>query len=183
MNDTAGSLDPSNPTPIQAETELFQRDVSAWVNVVDCSRQSLTVTDLIDLSSIAEQCVKELRLVSDELKAEIASRMESRSMKETTIQMPDGSNVILTKDVRVSRTKVQSAELLKAVEQIAASQQHRLDTTTGELKDDAESRIDLVKRAFRFEPRWSIIKELGIQDDEFCQKAYKATVTIDKEKK
>jgi hypothetical protein len=168
---------------IVSESSLFQRDVSAWVDTIDKDRGSLTAGELVDLINVAEGCVKQLRLVADLLRSDLASRMESRGEKETQVVLADGSELGVERETRITRTKVQTVDLIKAVEEKLADPYRRLDQETGEVTPEHEAILVGLKEAFRFEPRWATIKELGLNDDEFCEKSYKSTVSFGRGKK
>lgn len=164
----------------QEETRLFVNDVRAFVDLMDSSLQGLSVEECLTISDSVEQAIKELRLVNDELKAKVAKTMEARNEKEATIAMPDGSSVLVSRDWRISRTKVKTDELVEEVVRRATDMERRLDKDTGELVDEKTAELDAYRQAFRFEPRWSVIKELGINDDEYCEKKFQSTIKVTK---
>ena len=74
------------------------------------------------------------------------------------------------------RTSVQRDELYKAVKSTARV----VDTETGEVKDNLQGLISTIERTFRLEPRWTEIKELGINPDEFCSTKLEPKITTTK---
>lgn len=70
------------------------------------------------------------------------------------------------------RTGVDRDELVKAVRETVKT----VDEQTGEIVMDHESLVALLSKAFRFEPRWTEIKELGIDPDQYCKTKYEANV-------
>lgn len=162
------------------ETRLFVNDARAFVDLVDSSLQGLSIEECLSISEELERVIKELRLVNDELKTKVAKTMESQNEKEASIEMPDGSTVLVVRDWRISRTKVKTDELVDEVMRRATDRERRLDKDTGELIDEKTAELDAYKQAFRFEPRWSVIKELGINDDEYCEKKFQSTIKVTK---
>jgi tRNA/tmRNA/rRNA uracil-C5-methylase (TrmA/RlmC/RlmD family) len=162
------------------ETQLFVNDVRAFVDLIDTSLQSLTIEECLTISDELDLAIKDLRLVFDELRNKVAKTMESRDEKEATIAMPDGSQVLVVRDWRISRTKVKTDELVEEVRRRATDLERRLDKDTGEVVNEKDAELDAYRKAFRFEPRWSAIKELGINDDEYCEKKFQSTIKVTK---
>jgi hypothetical protein len=161
------------------DAKLFRNDLDAFVNTVDSIVDSVTVEEALYVASQIDACVKDLRLVADELRKKVAAVMEAVDEKERDVTLPDGSNVKVLREWKVSRTQVQTDDLVGAVEMIARDAEFRLNKDTGELIDETESRLSVIRRAFRMEPRWSVIKELGISDDEYCQKRFQSTIKLE----
>jgi hypothetical protein len=78
-------------------------------------------------------------------------------------------------EVRFSavRTQIAKDDLLKAVKASARV----LDESTGEVTVDNNRLIEIIEKSYRFEPRWTEIKGLGIDPDEFCSTKYEAKVS------
>lgn len=158
------------------DTQLFKNDLDAYVMTTDLVKDTLSVEEALFVASIVDGFVKDLRLVADELRKKVAAVMEAVDERERDVTLPDGSPVKVLREWKVSRTQVQTEDLVAAVEQIARDPQFRVNKDSGELVDETESRLAVIRRAFRMEPRWSVIKELGINDDEYCQKRFQSTI-------
>lgn len=78
-------------------------------------------------------------------------------------------------EVRYSavRTQIAKDDLLKAVKASARV----LDESTGEVTVDNQRLIEIIEKSYRFEPRWTEIKGLGIDPDEFCQTKYEPKIS------
>ena len=87
-----------------------------------------------------------------------------------TVETDEGQ-MICTPKVTVRRSEIQRDELIRAVERAASQPANRVTPTgTGELLDFDTAKVLLFQKCFRFEPRWTDLKKLGINDDEFCRK-------------
>ena len=116
-----------------------------------------------------------LRETISEYSTRIASRLfEANGNKPlpVVIESDNGEQVVCTPKHTVKRTEIQRDELAAAVERLTADPVHRLDPNggDGELLDYDVAKLRLFKKAFRFAPRWSELKKLGLNDDEFCKK-------------
>ena len=115
-----------------------------------------------------------LRETISEYSTRIASRLfEANAGKPlpVVIESDNGEQVVCTPKHTVRRTEIKRDELVEAVERLTANPVHRLDPNgAGELLDYDVAKVRLFKRAFRMEPRWSELKKLGLNDDEFCKK-------------
>lgn len=104
--------------------------------------------------------------------SEIARRLlDANRGKPTPVVIDTGSKqIVCTPRVSKRRTDVERDELAKAVERAAREPVNRLNPNgTGELLDHAEAKVLLLKQCFRLEPRWTELKKLGVNDDEYCK--------------
>jgi hypothetical protein len=115
-----------------------------------------------------------LRSVTAYYTNQIAARLfEANDGKPlpVVIESDNGEQVVCTPKYTVRRSEVKRDELIEAVERLTNNPIHRLDPNgDGELLDYDVAKVRLMKKAFRMEPRWSELKKLGINDDEFCRK-------------
>ena len=109
----------------------------------------------------------------------VAQSMDRDGKKMAVVDMPDGSQVTVEKTVRANRKDIDKEGLTSAVERLAIKDEQRLDTATGELADVDATKIRLFKKCFRFEPRWTELKQLGIDDDEYCHRDWEPTAKIE----
>lgn len=70
------------------------------------------------------------------------------------------------------RTDVDRDGLLSAVRKSVRT----LNESTGEMETDHARLVDTLIKTYRLEPRWTDIKKLGIDPDEYAKATYKATV-------
>ena len=104
--------------------------------------------------------------------SEVAQRLlEANKGNPTPVVIDTGQHqLVCTPRVSKRRTEVERDELTKAVERAANQPVNRLNPNgTGELLDHAEAKVLLLQKCFRLEPRWTELKKLGINDDEYCK--------------
>ena len=115
-----------------------------------------------------------LRESISDYSSRIASRLfEANGNKPlpVVIESDNGDQIVCTPKHTVRRTEIKRDELTEAVERLTANPVFRLDPNgDGELLDYDVAKLRLFKRVFRFEPRWSELKKLGLNDDEYCKK-------------
>ena len=115
-----------------------------------------------------------LRESISDYSSRIASRLfEANGNKPlpVVIESDNGEQIVCTPKHTVRRTEIKRDELTEAVERLTANPVFRLDPNgDGELLDYDVAKLRLFKRVFRFEPRWSELKKLGLNDDEYCKK-------------
>ena len=80
------------------------------------------------------------------------------------------------------RSEIDRAALVKYVRKCAYHDDIRMDPKTGELRPTEAVTVDLYERCFRFEPKWTELKNLGVDDDEYCRREYVASIKIDRGK-
>lgn len=165
-----------------SETQIFANDVSAFAMMIDEMKFD-TADDRLAVAEMIDKAIKDLRLVSDSLRDQVARQMESAGVKEQMMMLGDGSKVNVVRETKITRTAIQTEDLVKAVERAGSVAKYQFDPETGEIMNLGEAKLLALKEAFRFEPRWSVIKDLGINDDEFCQKRYKSTANIERGRK
>lgn len=136
---------------------------------------SLEMTDRSSVKLINrwKNTVKHLRAATSDNSGRVAQRLleANKGKSVPVIVETDSGQMICTPKVAVRRSEVQRDELIRAVERAASEQHNRLSPTgTGELMDYDTAKLLLFKKVFRFEPRWSDLKKLGINDDEYSHK-------------
>ena len=80
------------------------------------------------------------------------------------------------------RTDIDRDALVKYVRKCALLDDIRMDPETGELRPTEVVALELHQRCFRAEPKWTELKALGVDDDEFCHREFVASVKITKAK-
>ena len=111
------------------------------------------------------------------------SVVEKALVQRTVTLIPKGEKVANWKDRygnayttelkwKSVRTGVRKDDLYKSVKAVARV----VDNETGEVYTDTEALLRTLETAYRFEPRWSEIKALGIDPDEYCTTKYEAQI-------
>ena len=104
--------------------------------------------------------------------------MKSDGNKMAVVALPLGGQVTVEQVNKSVRKDVDREALISAVNIIANENKYRVDTATGQLSDVYESRNRLYQKCFRMEPRWTELREIGIDDDEFCLKSWDTSIKI-----
>ena len=166
----------NDPTAI-AKLWISQMDERlAWL---DSQIEDADNKTLIPMLVALQQRHKRLGEYIKEMQSQIARTMLSQSVKTGTVAGWD-DDTILHVDAKRSprRTSIQRDDLIAAVDRVAQSDELRVDTTTGEVQDLAEVRLRLTRSAFRLEPRWSELRKLGIESDEYSTTEWIDSVDI-----
>ena len=125
-----------------------------------------------------------LRESTSDYSTRIASRLFQANANKplpVVIESDNGEQIVCTPKHIVKRTDIKRDDLVEAIERLTANPVHRLSPTgTGELLDHDTAKVRLMKRAFRMEPRWSEIKKLGLNDDEYCKKESSYSLDVQK---
>lgn len=114
---------------------------------------------------------------------ESLSVVEKAMTQRTADLIPKGEKVVAWQDRygnayttelkwKSVRTGVRKDDLYKSVKAVARV----VDNETGEVYTDADVLLQTLETAYRFEPRWSEIKALGIDPDEYCTTKYEAQI-------
>lgn len=115
-----------------------------------------------------------LRSVIADRGSEIALRLlEANNGKPLPVVVVSdtGEQVVCTPKVTVRRSEIKRQELTEAVDRAASDPKNRLSPDgSGELLDYDTAKLLLTRKVFRAEPRWSELKKIGINDDEFCRR-------------
>ena len=130
---------------------------------------------------IARQLVARAKRLSDYaamIERTAANKLHDAGIKQATIR--DGDRTLSVKLVnRSRRTNLRRDDLMRDVERLAADPALRVDTATGELDTIESTRTRLLKRVFRFEPRWAEVEKLGMTADEYCEVAWTRSIEVD----
>ncbi|CAB4145298.1 hypothetical protein UFOVP1219_36 [uncultured Caudovirales phage] len=133
--------------------------------------ERLDIEDLFKSSLWSSEMKKVLAVIHKELEQRLVQVIPSDTkVREWT----DVAGVKYRSELKWKsvRTAVDRDELVKAVRETVRS----IDEQTGEIVMDHASLVALLTKAFRFEPRWTEIKELGIDPDQYCKTKYEAQV-------
>ena len=115
-----------------------------------------------------------MRTVISNYSNEIARRLLERNGGKplpVLVESDNGEQIVCTPKVTMRRSEVNRQELVEAVDRAAGESRNRLNPDgSGELLDYDAAKVLLIKKVFRMEPRWSELKKIGINDDEFCRR-------------
>jgi hypothetical protein len=115
-----------------------------------------------------------MRTVISDYSNEIARRLLERNGGKplpVLVESDNGEQIVCTPKVTMRRSEVNRQELVEAVDRAAGESRNRLNPDgSGELLNYDAAKVLLMKKVFRMEPRWSELKKIGINDDEFCRR-------------
>jgi hypothetical protein len=145
---------------------------------LEFQREQLSPEVKIAMSHSLTNSMKHLRYMNGVIQKSVGEKMKSDGNKMAVVALPTGVQVSVEQVNKSTRKDVDREALVMAVNKIANENKHRVNTDTGELVDIHESRNRLYNKCFRMEPRWTELKAIGIDDDEFCVKSWDTTVKI-----
>lgn len=157
----------------QAMYDLDQLTMTsdALAVTLDELAQHLNIGQITDVIAMCEYMSKTLSVVKN---SAIQAGVKLIPKDTKTLEWSDDNGT--TKSVELKwrsvRTAVQKDDLLGAVKQTART----VNQETGEVVNDADQLVTTLLKAYRLEPRWTEIKGLGIDPDEFCQVRYEPSI-------
>ena len=147
--------------------------ISKWINTVEATPSELARM-LPELKEHSYHTSTAIGYMQDEIAEYLMNNggTANVSVGET--------NYVFSAEKRVSRKAIDRDGLILAVERASGDPKHRVVPETGEMLTSDEAKSQLLKKAFRMEPRWAELKKLDISDDEYCEKAWKTALAIQK---
>ena len=146
--------------------------------LLDPVDSQIELADLIEMVDRLDEAARNIRSASTAAKA-LANRLIDNAGEQRVVL---GSGIVAERTGSWRRTDIDRAALVKYVRMVALLDDVRMDTETGELRPAEAVTVDLYERCFRFEPKWKELKNLGVDDDEFCSREFVASVKITKAK-
>jgi hypothetical protein len=177
MNDTSVKQEPNlNDEKVMEAASQIADGVQKLTQEMEGQEVSPEVQ--IAVSHILTQGMKDLRFINSDIQKFIGGKMKSDGNKMAVVALPLGGQVTVEQVNKSVRKDVDREALISAVNIIANENKYRVDTATGQLSDVYESRNRLYQKCFRMEPRWTELREIGIDDDEFCLKSWDTSIKI-----
>ena len=152
---------------INKQAQQIATAVSALTLTIDDHATALDLPALYEVVLWCDEVRNTLALVKQVAEAAMVSQVP----KDTRVShwvASDGQAFRTEVKYRAARTAVQRDDLYKAVKQTARV----VDQATGEVALNHEQLVTTLEKTFRFEPRWTEIKALGIDPDEYCVAKY-----------
>ena len=162
-------------TPQQAAEQIGELS-QALLDPTDDEAPSLA--DLIEMVNRLDDAARNIRSASTAAKA-LANRLIDNAGEQRVVL---GSGLVAERTGSWRRSNIDRAALVKYVRKVALLDDLRMDPKTGELRPVEAVTVELYERCFRFEPKWTELKNLGVNDDEFCRREFVASVKITKAK-
>ena len=161
-------------TPQQAAEQIG--DLSQAL--LDPADEEVNLADLIEMVDRLDNAARNIRSASTAAKA-LANRLIDNAGEQRVVL---GSGIVAERTGSWQRSEIDRTGLVKYVRKVALLDDIRMDPKTGELRPAEAVTVDLYERCFRFEPKWTELKSLGVDDDEFCSREFVASVKITKAK-
>jgi len=146
--------------------------------LLDAVDNDLTLSDLIEMVDQLDEANRNIRSASTAAKA-LANRLIDNAGEQRVVL---SSGIVAERTGSWRRSNIDRDALVKYVRKCAFHEDIRMDAETGELRPVEATTVGLYERCFRFEPKWSELKSLGVDDDEFCSREFVASVKITKAK-
>ena len=160
--------------PIQAAAEIGELSETLHEGY----DETVDLSDLIGMIDNLDTAAREIRSASAAAKTLANRKIEAAG--EQRVVLPNGTLAERTGSWR--RTDIDRDALVKYVRKCALLDDIRMDPETGELRPTEVVALELHQRCFRPEPKWTELKALGVDDDEFCRRECVASVKIQKAK-
>jgi hypothetical protein len=161
-----------------AEIWLAQLDERlAWL---DQAVQDMPVDECVAISAALNDRRTLLGVLIKEMENRSAEHMKKAGIKKSIVAGLDGSMLTVEQTNRPTRSEVKRDDLIRDIERLALRADVRTDPITGEMKEISEMTIDLLKRCFRFEPRWTDIAKVGLTIDEYSQTVWSQSIKVAK---
>ena len=132
------------------------------------------LADLIKMANLLDKANRNIRAATSAVKTQAAREMETQG--EQRVVLSDG--IVAERTGNWKRANVDRAALVKFVDHAAQREDLRIDKATGEMRSPDEVALDLHKRCFRPEPRWTELKKIGVDEDEYCHREWQASIKI-----
>ena len=161
-------------TPQQA-AEQIGKLADLLLDPVD---ETVNLADLIEMADRLDEAARNIKSASTAAKA-LANRLIDNAGEQRVVL---GNGIVAERTGSWRRTNVDRDALVKYVRRCAMLDDIRMDPETGELRPPEVVALELHQRCFRAEPKWTELKALGVDDDEFCQREFVASVKITKAK-
>jgi len=146
--------------------------------LLDPVDEAVSLADLIEMADRLDEAARNIKSASTAAKA-LANRLIDNAGEQRVVL---GNGIVAERTGSWRRSEIDRAALVKYVRKVAFLDDIRMDPETGELRPTEAVTVDLYERCFRFEPKWTELKNLGVDDDEYCRREYVASVKITKAK-
>ena len=161
-------------TPQQA-AEQIGKLADLLLDPVD---ETVNLADLIEMADRLDEAARNIKSASTAAKA-LANRLIDNAGEQRVVL---ANGIVAERTGSWRRSNIDRAALVRYVRKCAFHEDVRMDPETGELRPTEAVTVDLYERCFRFEPKWTELKNLGVDDDEYCRREFVASIKIDRGK-
>ena len=168
--------DRRNVTDIQRfelsdQVTLVGQAVGALALRLDEEMETLTIEQLTNL---IDWCAEVKRMMSI---------LERGAVKAGAVLVPRDTKVLdwIGKDGKTYRTELMFKSVRTKVDKDALYGEVKkscrvVDPSSGEVTLNPVALVETIEKTFRLEPRWTEIKSLGINPDEYCETRYEPSI-------
>lgn len=167
-------------TELSRKVEMFSVVVDDTAMFVDEHARDASAGELVSITQAIAEAKKTLDLIEKDLRAKTVAKLKDANLKTAVVTGLFGDQYALEVVNKSQRSEIKRDELIEAVERIVSDPEWRVNAKTGEMLTLEEACLIAIKKAFRFEPRWTEITALGINTDEFCRTEWKSDIKIEK---
>lgn len=114
------------------------------------------------------------------LEDETAKRMSQAGVKNAVVDGLEDESLTVEWKATSRRTDIHRDDLIRDVEKLGNKDAHRIDEVTGEVRSVHETQLELLKKCFRMEPRWSDLTSVGIDIDQYCETQWSMGLKVQK---
>ena len=161
-------------TPQQA-AEQIGKLADLLLDPVD---ETVNLADLIEMADRLDEAARNIKSASTAAKA-LANRLIDNAGEQRVVL---ANGIVAERTGSWRRSNIDRAALVRYVRKVAFHEDVRMDPETGELRPTEAVTVELYERCFRFEPKWTELKNLGVDDDEYCRREFVASIKIDRGK-
>ena len=161
-------------TPQQA-AEQIGKLADLLLDPVD---ETVNLADLIEMADRLDEAARNIKSASTAAKA-LANRLIDNAGEQRVVL---ANGIVAERTGSWRRSNIDRAALVRYVRKVAFHDDIRMDPKTGELRPTEAVTVELYERCFRFEPKWTELKNLGVDDDEYCRREFVASIKIDRGK-
>ena len=161
-------------TPQQA-AEQIGKLADLLLDPVD---ETVILADLIEMADRLDEAARNIKSASTAAKA-LANRLIDNAGEQRVVL---ANGIVAERTGSWRRSNIARAALVRYVRKVAFHEDVRMDPETGELRPTEAVTVELYERCFRFEPKWTELKNLGVDDDEYCRREFVASIKIDRGK-
>ena len=140
--------------------------------------ETVNLADLIEMADRLDAAARNIKSASTAAKA-LANRLIDNAGEQRVVL---ANGIVAERTGSWRRSNIDRAALVRYVRKVAFHEDVRMDPETGELRPTEAVTVALYERCFRFEPKWTELKNLGVDDDEYCRREYVASIKIDRGK-
>jgi len=146
--------------------------------LLDPVDEEVNLADLIEMADRLDEAARNIKSASTAAKA-LANRLIDNAGEQRVVL---ANGIVAERTGSWRRSNIDRAALVKYVRKVAFHDDIRMDKDTGELRPTEAVTVELYERCFRFEPKWTELKNLGVDDDEYCRREFVASIKIDRGK-